>query len=551
MPFFYRGDNPPVREDRLADLLVCCPPVVGVDTETVTLMDRTCIGIGIATAAREGYYFPFPETNPDFQYIQAVLEDPAILKVFHNSFYDLDVLDLLGLKVNNLADTRVMAHLVNMDLTKLEWLAPIVNRETKDAGEMLKAAGYTEMTQLDPMVVANKCLDDCQATLMLWQKWYGEMDNYMQEYSLTEMKVIPILHKMSLRGIAIDHEVRKRLLEETSREVDFYRSLAEAEGFNPGSPQQVGHILAKRGNMLKVRRNRDTGRMSIPTPEEVLETLDDPMATLVLNYRKKSKFKNTYLEPLAGEPRCYTHFHLDARTGRVSSGGSKEASNIRNLQNIPPPARCMFIPDNGCFTDADYSQVELRVLAHMSQDPVMMEIFERDQDIHQETADYMGVKRNPTAKSTNFAMVYGATALTVMQTAKIRDYKRAVELVKMWASKFHVAWDFITSVQEEALRTGYTTTLYGRRIKLPLAEETEDKIKRKGINYPVQGGAAEIVKRAMIKCADAGLLDTLTLQVHDDLLWDGDVFESVLGLGLDNIAEFRTPLKIKLIERWE
>lgn len=548
MPFYYIGPKEHSR-DRLSDLCSITRPFVAMDTETPTITDKQCLGFGIATDANEAYYFP--AESPDTPW--PLVEDASLRKVFHNVFWDLDIIDMnFSRKLWNLADTKLLAHYLNKWSTELSVIGP---EETglvaRNAGDVMAEHKVKRMDQMPEEVVARKCMEDCMCTYALYDKWWQAMSDADRDYMDIEFQLIPILHRMSGKGLLIDHAVRRKLLTDANKDTEFYKAIASAEGFNPGSPQQVAYILLKRGNTgLRIKRNPLTHKMTASTDESVLELLDDPMATLTLNYRKARKLAGTYLEPLEGEPRCYTNFHMDARTGRISSGGSKEARNIRNLQNIPPDIRCMFLPDSGIFTDADYSQIELRVLAHMTQDPDMLLAFERDLDIHQDTADFMGIQRK-IAKNVNFACVYGATPMTVMQTAKLRDYRRAQELLRAWSMKYRVAWNWLQDVQRTALRTGYTTTLYNRMIKLPMNEETDEQISRKATNYPIQGGAAEIVKRAMIRCWKAGLLDQLALQVHDELMFDGDVREQLMGLSLDHIAPFHTPLKVKMIERWE
>jgi DNA polymerase-1 len=148
-------------------------------------------------------------------------------------------------------------------------------------------------------------------------------------------------------------------------------------------------------------------------------------------------------------------------------------------------------------------------------------------------------------------MVYGATVETLMETAKTRDRAKAEELLYTWSRAYPDAFAWIGHQQQQALRDGYVTTLYGRRIPLPVGQEKPDKLKRKAVNYPVQASAAEVVKRAMIKVAESGLLEPMRLQVHDELLFDGAVVEQIDKLDLAHISVFETPYEIKTVERWE
>lgn len=231
-----------------------------------------------------------------------------------------------------------------------------------------------------------------------------------------------------------------------------------------------------------------------------------------------------------------THYHLDAVTGRVTS-------TKRNLQNWPPgESRSMIIPDSGVFKGFDFDQVELRVMASVSGDLDMNRVYVEGGDIHQETANFMNIQRR-IAKNVNFAMLYGATEQCLMETAKIRDRRRCTELIHDWSMKFRGAWEWIKDTQTTGKRQGYVETVFGRKIRLPM-EERDDAIERKAVNYIIQGSAAEIMKRAVIMCSHL----PLALQIHDELLWDGyqDVPE-----GLDNIAQFSTPVTWKELARWE
>ena len=354
------------------------------------------------------------------------------------------------------------------------------------------------------------------------------------------MELIPILLRMSLRGLLIDHEVRERLESKYEQEVEELKAMCE--GFNPGSPPQVGFILGKRGNMLPLKRRRNKEgkwETKISTEAEALEKLDDPLAAVVLRYRTVSKALSTYIRPYEGKERAYTRWHLEAATGRPSS-------TRRNLQNMRIDLREMIIPDNGVFTNWDASQIELRCLAYISQDEEMLHIYETGGDIHQTTADFMRIDRK-IAKNTNFAMIYGGSDETIMETAHILNRRRATELREMWFDLYRGAARWIQMIQEKGMEDGYVETLYGRKLALPIGRESPAEIARKAVNYPIQASASEIIKRAMIKCQNLPLV----MQLHDELMADGDVSEEVVGMGLENIAPFRTPYEIRTSRRWE
>jgi DNA polymerase-1 len=359
------------------------------------------------------------------------------------------------------------------------------------------------------------------------------------EYLNIEMELIPILLEMSYRGLLIDQEARRELELRLEKEVKYYQDLCEGEGFNPGSPQQVAYILAKRGAYSVLPRIPFTkGYRSISTEEKVLNKMDDPMAAIVLNYRTKSKLLNTYIKPWGMDERAYCRYHLDAITGRPSSTN-------RNMQNIPAgEPRGVFIPDDGVWTDIDFSQVELRTLAYLAGDREMQYIFESGGDIHQYTADFLGIERK-LAKNTNFAIIYGATDETLAETAGIRNIARARELKERWFRLYVEAGDWAQERQLKALEYPYARTVFGRNIRLPtLEEEDSGGIMRKAVNYPIQGSASEVLKRALIMCKEL----PMALTVHDEILFDGKV---ELPNGLEHIAPFYTPISVKYLQRWE
>lgn len=521
---FGTSKNP---KELLSHIQSSSPNLVSFDVETISLKERISIGLAIAISPNDAFYFRlFPEVSPEVPW--HILTDPSIIKVAHNAMFDLSALREYDLHITNIRDTSVMAHLLGLPPELAMLAGQLLLMELQTIKEILPKS--KTMLDLDPSVVAKKCCMDARATIAVYNELISRVD---LDYYLLECELLPILESMAIRGIAIDQDVRDGLETALNREVEYYRELAEAEGFNPASPKQVAYVLAERGSWLPFTKKKT----SLSTDESVLRKLDDPLAALVLNYRSAAKSLGTYIKPLARQDRAYTHWHLDAITGRVSS-------TSRNLQNMDRRLRCMFVPDSGVFTDADYSQIELRVLAHFSQDKEMLHIFETGGDIHTNTAIFMNISRK-LAKNVNFGMIYGATAWTLMDTAQIKHKARAEELLYDWFMQYREAGYWIQEQQERGLRDGAVTTLYNRRIVLPSTlSENEGAIRRKAVNYVIQGSAAEIIKRAMIKCAHLPMV----LQIHDSLLFDGVV---ELPDGLDSVAPFRTPVEVKFTERWE
>lgn len=419
LDFYYMGTTEPY--GRIYQDLLASPKRIAVDIETISLADRMPIGISIATDAEHAFYFPlFPEPSPVTPW--HLLRDKAVTKIYHNGIFDMYCLREFGIDNTNIMDTAVMSRLQCRPFNDLVSLTYYHQMVVQDAGEMLKGGGWSTMLEMPKEVVAKKCMQDTLATFKLFQVLEPITDfTYMK----VEMEIIPILIEMSWRGILIDQGKRLEIEAKLAEEVDWLTGICTEEwGMNPRSSQQVGYVLAKRGayrvfNKLPFTHAKGrprTGDTHLSTSKETLEKMDDPVAQLVLTARSKSSFLNSYIIPWGRETRAYTRFHLDAVTGRPSS-------TERNMQNIPPGnTRGVLIPDTGVFTDADFSQVELRVLAYLSGDREMQYIFSLpkynpdgsinlDADIHQQTAVALNIIRK-IAKNVNFCLPMSTKALT-------------------------------------------------------------------------------------------------------------------------------------------
>jgi len=406
---------------------------------------------------------------------------------------------------SNIADTNVMARLCGHIETKLQVLtAELFEKFIVTAPDLLLRNNMKVMTGIPYEEVSEMCASHARATLDLYHHFIDRIDT---EYFAVEMKVIPVLLDMSLRGMRVNQEDRARVEIKLKGEVKFYKELCAEEDFNPGSNQQVGYILAKRGTFLPFTRSKK----QLKTDKETLGFVDDPLAAAVLSYRNAQKLLSTYIAPLKGEERIYTNYNLDAVVGRVSS-------SKMNMQNIPPrdmdrpllPEGCRFIfePDSGMFTTVDFSQEHLYILMHMAGDKQMERVFyegEANGDIHLYTANEMRIPRR-LAKTINYSMLYGATDKTISAHAKIRDLKRCGALRDSWFETFRDSAYWIKEAQEEGLRTGWAfPTLFGRRIRVP--EEVNqwgrvdtEGMRRKAVNYPIIGTDGEIMKRALLIC---------------------------------------------------
>ena len=563
---------------------------IAVDTETVSLKDRTLIGIGIALNAREAVYFPvLPEESRYLDLCWELLSRPST-KVFHNALYDLYAMTeyraageqgggaWLNARVQEarlpswlghgrLADTSTMAHIQALPSGALGEMSRAYLSFRIDAiSDILPER--KNMLDLETAAVARKCLDDCLATMRLYEKldgpawwgadphtwsyepnWYDGCDPFeptsytvtqaMKDCYQVDMKLAVLLMRMSRRGIALRANLVEDWYERTSKARLFMEDICLNEGFQPGSNQQVGYVLAERGAFLPFTKS---GKQ-LATGADILEQLTDPLAVVVLKYREYTKLKTTYLEGWRGKARAYTHFRMDLSTARLSSYED-------NQQNIPPRIREVFAPDSGTWTDADASQIELRVFAYITQDPVMMQAYAEGSDIHATTqlalwtdSDLKDKEMRRRAKVFNFAKIFYAIVKTLSAHTKLPEdvCRRYGDL---WDEAYPVAHQWM---KNQETGNGWIENLYGRRCLLPHEiYHTWKHIVNCRINYPVQSGAADIIKRSMLVCEAMGF--DQVLQVHDELLIDGKVD---FPKELDHICpEIHTPFNVKVSPYW-
>ena len=551
MATYYSGLPDADPKERFQFWLDHPPSVIVLDVETVSLDEKHPLGFGLAVGPDEAFYFDLQEPDEDkLRAITPWLQDIRIRKLAHNWMFDMAVFPLIpvvGSALNraNIWDTNVAARLLGYQETALPMLVlDLFQEQISSAKDLLHKHSAKTMMGVPRAEVAEHCLSDVKMCYRLYLQWREQIEKEYPEYFYIEMQVIPILIDMSMRGVAIDQKARQELVDKYQLDIDFYRTVVQGYGIdNPGSSQQVGYMLGKRGNFLPLTRSK----RQLATDEANLEFLDDPMAAAVLGYRHATKFKSTYLDPLADTDRFYTEYFMDTVVGRLNSRN-------RNIQNIPLDARYMMLPDSGVFTTADYSQEHLYILAQASQDRDMLKVMyhpdKKKRDIHLYTAEKMSVPRQ-LAKTLNYAVIYGATAKVVSEQAKIKDTRRCQRLIEDWFHTFKGAADWIHYAQEEGLRTGWALpTLFKRRIKLP--PENDDAMRRKAVNYPILGSDGEVIKRAILLCHKRGLgPPVMAITVHDSLAWDGDVAERLPVEELEHIPGYQIPLEVKTTLRWE
>ena len=529
------------------------------DLETTSLdaMSAQLVGISVSPTPGEAYYIPVghtglgqPEQLPVEQVISLIrppLEDAIQAKFGHNANYDMTVLTEYGVGVNNLTfDSMVAAYLLGEKSLSLKALAfarlgiemtPIT--DLIGTGTKQISMSYVPINQ-----AANYACADADMTGQLTKLLDEELhrEGLWQLFSEVEMPLIPVLIHMERSGVALDTELLRqmshRLGEQLRKlEVEIYNYVGHQ--FNINSPQQLSAVLFQELKLTPARKTKG----AYSTGASVLDELRGvhPVIELILNYRQLAKLKSTYIDSLPGlinlkTRRVHTSFNQTrTATGRLSSSDP-------NLQNIPirgelgKEIRRAFIAPAGTYlVGADYSQIDLRVLAHLSQDENLLSAFRRDEDIHSATAAQLfGVDRSQVtpdmrrvAKTVNFGVIYGMSEYGLEQATEL-SREEASKFIAAYFEKYPGVKQYLESTKRQARETGYVQTLLGRRRAIPEIHSPNRQIReaaeRMAINMPVQGTSADIIKVAMInlyrEMNKRQVKSKLLLQVHDELVFE-------------------------------
>ena len=572
--------------------------VVAVDTETASLdsVTGTLVGVSLATAPGKACYIPLghggtdmfaekPEQIPladALAVLRPLLADDAVLKVGHNLKYDMGVLAQHDVRIAPYDDTLVMsfaldagAHGHGMDeLSKLHLDHTCLSfKEVCGTGK--SQISFAEV----PLARATEyAAEDADVTLRLWQLLKPRLpsEGGTRVYEMVDRPLVPVVERMENAGIMVDRDYLARLSGEFATEMARIETTIHAEAGQPfaiGSPKQLGEILFDKLG-LKGGRKGKSGDWSTDQSElERLERDGVPIARMILEWRQLAKLKSTYTDALqqqinAKTGRVHTSYSLvGAQTGRLSSTDP-------NLQNIPirtevgRQIRDAFIAAPGhVLLAADYSQIELRLAAHMADVPELKEAFAQGQDIHAATAiELFGEVNRDTrgkAKTVNFSILYGISRWGLAARLEVSP-DEAQALISRYFERFPGISDYIRDTLEGVRERGYTETLFGRktwfpRIKAPNQTERQGS-ERAAINAPIQGTSADLIKRAMVRMpgalADAGLGGVrMLLQVHDELVFEvpdgqaeaaGDVIRKVMmGAGAP-VLELSVPLEVEI-----
>ena len=552
--------------------------LTAIDTETTSInyMQARLVGISLSVKTGEAAYIPVAHDYPGapqqlsrdsvLSSLKAFLENPDQKKVGHHLKYDAHIFARYGIALHGMQfDSMLESYVLNsvatrhdMDSTARYYLDIDTIHYEDVAG---KGAKQLTFDQIDLEQAAPYAAEDVDITLSLHEHLWSELqktDTLKKVYTDIEQPLVPILLGMEESGVLIDREMlRKQSGKLAKKMVGLEATAHELAGgpFNLGSPKQLQEILF--GQLcLPVIRKTPKGQPS--TAEDVLQELADDydLPRVILEYRSVSKLKSTYTDKLpeqiaADTGRVHTSYHQAvAATGRLSSTDP-------NLQNIPIRTRegrrirqAFVAPDGSRLLAADYSQIELRIMAHLSGDAGLLDAFSGDRDVHKATAaevfelnpDDVTADQRRSAKAINFGLMYGMSAFGLGKQLGISRHE-AQEYVDLYFDRYPGVKKFMDDIREQARQSGFVETVYGRRLYLPDINDRNaprrQYAERSAINAPMQGTAADIIKRAMIAVQD--WLDAskaparMIMQVHDELVFEVEE-NSVDEVGAEIIA---------------
>lgn len=570
------------------------------DTETTSLnyMEADLVGMSFALESGEAAYLPVAHSymgapkqldrDEVLKQMKTLLESDDIKKVGQNLKYDMSVLARYDITLGGIEfDTMLESYCLNsvasrhdMDSLSLKYLNHATIKFEEIAG---KGKNQLTFDQIELEKAAPYAAEDADITMKLHQKIWQELkkeEGPAQVFQHIEMPLLKILSKVERNGVLVDGKLlleKSQQFEQRLKEIEAEAFDMAGKEFNLGSPKQLQAILFEELDIPVIKK---TPKGQPSTAEEVLQelALDYPLPKLILEHRSLSKLKSTYTDKLPRminpvTKRVHTSYHQAiAATGRLSS-------TEPNLQNIPIKSaegrsiRTAFIASEGCkVLAADYSQIELRIMAHLSQDKGLLKAFEEGLDVHAATAaevfdvelDDVSPNQRRDAKAINFGLIYGMSAFGLAKQIDA-DRNTAQDYINTYFARYPGVEAYMDNTREKAADKGYVETLYGRRLYLPEIH-SKNGMRRKAaertaINAPMQGSAADIIKLAMIE-VDKWLRDQLgikmIMQVHDELVFE--VEEQYLDLAkrkipelMEGVAELSVPLiaEVDVGDNWE
>ena len=528
--------------------------ILSLDTETTSTntIDAELVGLCFSVEEKKAFYVAIPANSQEaLQYVnifKSVYEDKNILKIGQNIKYDYEVLRKYGVTLQGKIFDTMLAHYViqpeihhNMDFMA----ETLLGYKTIHIEELIGEKGKNQksMRDLEPKDVYEYAAEDADITLQLRNVLEPKLkeNNVEDLFWNIEMPLIPVLADMELNGVCLDTEALKEtsgLFTERMNQLEQTIYKEAGETFNISSPKQVGDILFGKMHILEKPKKTKTGQYV--TSEEVLQSLKgkSPIIEDILNYRGLKKLLGTYIDALPKLINKRTgHIHTSFNQALTATG--RLSSSDPNLQNIPVRSedgkeiRKCFIPEPGClFFSADYSQIELRIMAHLSKDKNMTEAFRDGFDIHAATAakiwhkdvNDVSPEERKKAKQANFGIIYGITTYGLAQRMNI-DNHEARELIDGYFKTFPNVKEYMEKAKEVARAKGYAETIFGRRRYLPDINSKNGTVRgfaeRNAINAPIQGSEADIIKIAMIhiwqRFKKENIRSKMILQVHDEL----------------------------------
>jgi len=587
-PSYHLITKPEERKELMELLLKQSQVCFDTETSSIEALHAELVGMSFSFKEREAFYVAVPNNFEDAKTIveefKSFFESKTIEKIAHNIKYDLQVLGRYGIKVAAPTfDTMIAHYLINpeskqsMDFLAESYLTYKPISITDLIGKKGKNQG--NMQDLKPEEVSDYACEDADITFQLKQIFESEIqkDHLKHLFYKMEMPLVEVLSDMEKEGIAIDTEG----LKEFSIQIEKHTNTLEGKikelagmDFNIDSPKQLGDVLFEHLKISKKAKKTKTGQYA--TGEDILQKHknDHEIIPLILEYRQLRKLKSTYVDPLPTlvdkvDGRIHTHFmQTVTATGRLSS-------NNPNLQNIPirtengKEIRKSFIAkgEDYLLMSVDYSQIELRIIAALSNDPTMVEAFQSGKDIHAATAakvfhvDISEVTREQrsAAKAVNFGIIYGQSAFGLAQNLNI-SRTEAKEIIDSYFAQYATIKTYMDNTVAQARENGYVETIMKRRRYLPDINSSNAIVRgfaeRNAINAPIQGSAADIIKMAMVTVHNemknqSNLKSKMILQVHDELLFDIHVDEidemkALVKDAMENAVSLVVPMEVEM-----
>lgn len=558
--------------------------ILSLDTETTSTnaMEAELVGLSFSVAPHQAFYVPIPAEREQaikiVNLFKPAYENETILKIGQNIKYDMEVLSRYGIELKgDLFDTMIAHYLLQPELRhNMDYMAEVYLRyQTIHIEELIGPRGKNQknMRDLAPNDIYKYACEDADITLQLKNILEPKLKEREvdQLFYKMEMPLVRVLTEMEMNGVRIDTKALQEVSESfTKRMNDLEAQIHQlaGESFNVSSPKQVGDILFEKLQIAEKPKKTKTGQFV--TSEEELQkyATGNEIVTLILDYRGLKKLLGTYVDALPKLINPQTgHIHTSfnqtvTATGRLSSSDP-------NLQNIPvrgedgKEIRKCFIPEDGClFFSADYSQIELRVMAHLSGDKHMIEAFQEGYDIHAATAakiygkEMKDVTRDERtkAKRANFGIIYGITVFGLAERLSI-DRGEAKQLIDGYFTTFPQVQTYMEQAKDTAREKGYVETFFHRRRYLPDINSQNATVRgfaeRNAINAPIQGSAADIIKVAMIRIYERfkreKIQSKMILQVHDELNFsvlpsEKEQVERIVLEEMQNAYQLKVPL---------